>query len=220
MVIRNALIVGATGLVGKELTARLVKSNYYNSLHIVGRHSYFLEHPKIHSYTIDFDQFETFKTDALIHDVYICLGTTMKKAGSKENFRKVDHDYVFTIAQWAKNNRIEKLAFISSMGANPYSSNFYLRTKGEIENALIGLEFPRLILFRPSLLLGKREEFRFAENMGKWLANILNPVLKWLAKNYQPVKASQVADAMFRLTLNASNAVQIIENKDIITLSV
>ena len=218
--IKNALIIGATGLVGKELTALLIRTDYYNSLHIVGRRPYTFEHPKIRSHIIDFDRMETFAAEALIHDVYICLGTTMKRAGSKETFRKVDHDYVLAVAQWAGKHNVEKLACISSMGANPHSSNFYLRTKGEVENDLAGIKLPRLIFLRPSLLLGKREEFRFAEKLSSILMSPMIPLMRGPLKKYIPVKASQVAKAMFHLTLNATQPVQIVENLDIVNLTI
>ncbi len=216
--IRNALIAGATGLVGKELTQLLIKSDYYNSLHIVGRRPYILEHSKVKSYIIDFDNFESLKTSALIHDVYICLGTTMKKAGSRENFKKVDFGYVMKVAQWAKNNKVEKLAIISSMGANATSKNFYLRTKGEAENTLIGLELPKLIILQPSLLLGKRGEFRLAERMGALLVQPFLKIMKGKLKKYSPVQATQVAKAMFHLTLNATESIRLIDNINIINL--
>ncbi len=216
--VRNALIVGATGLVGKELVSLLMKSEYYNSLHIAGRRPYTLQHQKLKSYTVNFDDFDKLTTPALIHDVYVCLGTTMKKAGSKENFRKVDHEYVFKVAQWAKKNKAEKLALISSMGANAQSGNFYLRTKGEVENALIGLRLSRLIILHPSLLLGKREEFRLAERISTILARPLSGLMIGKLKKYTPVEASQVAKAMFYLTLNATEPVKIAENREIIDL--
>ena len=163
--LRNALITGATGLVGKELVSLLMKSEYYNSLHIVTRRPFTWHHRKIKSHTLSFDDFESLETGAIVQDVYICLGTTMKKAGSKDNFRKVDYEYVLNIARWAKKHKAEKLTVISSVGAKVNSGNFYLRTKGEMEKALIEIKLPHLIIFRPSLLLGKREEFRLSEKL-------------------------------------------------------
>jgi len=216
--IRNALIAGATGLVGKSLISLLIKSDYYNSLHVAVRKPYILEHPKLKSYTIDFDHFDKLKPSALIHDVYICLGTTMKKAGSKENFRKVDYEYVVKIAIWAKVNHAEKLSIISSMGANNISRNFYLRTKGDMEKALVDLKLPKLIIIRPSLLLGEREEFRLAERITTLLSPLMIPLMKGKLKKYMPVQASQVAKTMFHLTLNATEPVQVIENIEIVDL--
>jgi len=206
-------------LVGKELISILVRSDYYNSLHIVTRRPYELEHQKIKSYTINFDDFDHLTLHAQIQDVYVCLGTTMKKAGSKENFRKVDLEHVVSVAKWAKKNHIEKFAVISSMGASAQSGNFYLQTKGQMENALIDLKLPKLIIFRPSLLIGKRKEFRLAERTGTILAKPLMKVMKGKLKKYVPVYATQVAKAMFFFTLNSISPVQVIENIDIAGLS-
>ena len=217
--IRNALVIGATGMVGKELISILVRSDYYNSLHIVTRRPYELEHRKIKSYTINFDNFDHLTLHAHIQDVYVCLGTTMKKAGSKENFRKVDLEYVVSVARWAKKSHAEKFAVISSMGASAQSGNFYLQTKGQMENALIGMKLPKLIILRPSLLMGKREEFRLAERTGTILAKPLMKVMRGKLKKYVPVYAVQVAKTMFFSTLNSIGPVQVIENIDIARLS-
>ena len=218
--IRNALIAGATGLVGKELVQFLLKTDYYNSLHIVGRRPYELEHLKIKSYKVDFNHFEEFKCSALIHDVYICLGTTMKKAGSRENFSKVDFGYILKIGQWARKNSVGKLAVISSMGSSESSKNFYLRTKGEMEKAIANLILPNVIVMRPSLLLGQREEFRLAEKMGIIFSRPLIKLMIGRLRKYRPVYASQVAKAMFHLTINAERMVTIVENEEIIDLPI
>ena len=216
--IRNALIAGATGLVGKELVSLLLKSDYYNSLQIVTRRPFAWHHRKIKSHTLNFDDFENLETGAIVQDVYVCLGTTMKKAGSRDNFRKVDYEYVLNVAKWAKNHKAEKLAVISSVGAKADSGNFYLKTKGEMEKALTGLKLPHLIIFRPSLLLGKHEEFRLTEKLSAALIRPFAGFMRKRLKKYAPVEASQVAKAMFHLTLNATEPVKIAENADIIGL--
>ena len=218
IMIRNALIAGATGLVGKELVSLLIKSGYYNSLHMATRKPYTWHHQKITSHTLSFDDFESLETGAIVQDVYICLGTTMKKAGSKDNFRKVDYEYVLNVAKWAKNHKAEKLAVISSVGAKADSGNFYLRTKGEMEKALTGLKLPHLIIFRPSLLLGIREEFRLTEKLSAAIISPFAGLMRKKLKKYAPVEASQVARAMFHLTINATKPVKIAENADIIGL--
>ncbi len=217
--LKNALIAGATGLVGSELVQILIKSDYYNSIHVLGRRPYHLQHLKMKSYIIDFDKLEDFQSDALIHDVYICLGTTMKKAGSKENFRKVDFGYIASLGRWAKNNKVERICLISSVGANPHSANFYLKTKGEAEEVLKALHFRNLIIMRPSLLLGKRAEFRFAEKSASMMAGFLKLITRGRLMKYTPVEASEVAAAMFHLTRNASGPLLVAGSAEILKIA-
>jgi uncharacterized protein YbjT (DUF2867 family) len=213
--IRNALIAGATGLTGHDLVKLLLKSEYYNSLHIIGRRPYELEHPKIRSYVVDFENFHDFKTEGIIHDVYICLGTTIKKAGSKQAFRKVDLEYVRNIGEWAVSHKVEKIAVISSMGANASSANFYLRTKGEMELCLTDMNFSHIIILRPSLLLGKRHEFRFAEHLSSLLMKPFMGLMRGRLIKYKPVETRIVAEAMFKSTVQADERFIILKNTDI-----
>jgi uncharacterized protein YbjT (DUF2867 family) len=214
--IKNALIAGATGLIGRELISLLIKTDYYNSIHVLSRRPYLIEHAKIHNHSINFNQLPTLKTDAIIRDVYVCLGTTLKKAGSIENFRKVDLDYVVELANWAKSNRVERFAVVSSIGADISKRNYYLRTKGEMEEELKSRVFDHLVILRPSLLLGKRDETRVAEQFGKFVSIIISPLLFGNLKKYKPVKASDVARNMFISTINADQSVRVIENDQII----
>ncbi len=213
--IKNALIAGASGLVGSSLVSQLIKSDYYNSIHIISRRTFFFEHPKLHSYTIDFENLHTFKSEALIKDVYVCLGTTLKKAGSIENFRKVDIQYVIELAKWAKMNGVERFSVISSVGADRQKRNYYLKAKGEMEKELETIGFDHLVILRPSLLLGKRNESRFAEQIGIVLMKVFSPMLIGKLKKYKAVKASDVAGKMFISTINSIEAVTIVENDEI-----
>jgi uncharacterized protein YbjT (DUF2867 family) len=217
--IRNALIAGATGLVGNELVSILVKSEFYNSLHVLSRRPYSVEHRKIASHTVDFSDLKNFDPGATIHDVYICLGTTIKKAGNKENFLKVDSYYVLETARWAKQNNVERLAFISSMGANTRSKTFYLATKGKVENDLAKLKIPHLVILRPSLLLGNRNEFRLGESIGKIIFTLLNPFLLGRLKRFRAVSARLVSYAMFHYTTQSETPVLFYENEQILDLA-
>jgi uncharacterized protein YbjT (DUF2867 family) len=215
--VKNALIAGATGLVGGELVSLLVKTDYYNSIHVLSRRPYSFEHPKIHSYSVNFDNVHSFKAEALIRDVYVCLGTTLKKAGSVENFRKVDFHYVLELAKWAKENKVQRFSVISSIGANKTKKNYYLQTKGEMEEELQSLGFEHLVILRPSLLLGERNETRIAEQFGKYFMKVFSPLLIGNLKNYKPVKATEVANTMFISTINSDQLVRVIENDKIVT---
>ena len=219
MTVRNALIAGATGLVGSELVSLLIENNYYTSVHLLTRRPYHLKHRKIADHVIDFENLPDFKPEVQIHDVYICLGTTIKKAGSQANFIKVDLDYVVNVAKWAKQNNVEKLAFISSIGANAESKNFYLSVKGKAENALKIVELPYLAILRPSLLLGKRNESRFAETMGKYIFSILGPLFMGKLKRYKAVEAKLVAKAMLYYTVHPESTSSVIENEKIFEIA-
>ncbi len=215
--IKNALVAGATGLVGKELVSLLTASKKYDTVHIVTRRPYLLQHPKIISYVIDFEDLDKLNVKSPIHDVYVCLGTTIKKAGNKENFKKVDYGFVLSMAKWAKENNVEKFALISSMGADAHSKfNFYLRTKGQIEQDLRDLKLKSLIILRPSLLLGKRDEFRFGERMSSFILKPFLPFMQGKMKKYRPVQAQNVAAAMIYYTVNSNSPYSVFENNNIL----
>jgi uncharacterized protein YbjT (DUF2867 family) len=211
--IKNALVAGATGLVGSELVSLLVKTEYYNSIHVITRRPFELEHMKLSAHTIDFNKLDSFKPNALISDVYICLGTTMKKAGSKENFRKVDYDYVVELSRWASKNNVQKIAVISSIGADAQSKNFYLRTKGEMEDSLKALHLTNLIILRPSLLLGDRKEFRLSEKLASAMMRPISAIMTGKLRKYRAVHAREVAHSMFYHTVHAQQSIQLITNE-------
>lgn len=217
--VRNALIAGASGLVGNELVSLLIENNYYSSIYLITRSPFGFKHHKIINYIIDFDKPESFSPDVQIHDVYICLGTTIKKAKTRENFTKVDHDYVANIARWAKEHNAEKLAFVSSVGANSESNNFYLSVKGKAENSLKKISLPKLVLIRPSLLLGKRNETRFTETISKYIFSAINPLFIGKLKRYKAVEGKLVARAMLYYIIHSEKAISVIENEDILKVA-
>ena len=207
----KALIAGATGLVGNELVSVLIKNEYYDSVHVLTRRPYNFEHLKVINHIIDFERIDAFDPGAKIRDVYICLGTTMKKAGSRENFRKVDFGYIQAIARWAKEHGVKSLGIISSVGAAPDSRNFYLRTKGETEQELIKLDFDHLIILRPSLLMGKRQEFRLTEKISIGGMKAIQWMLIGRLRKYRAVEARLVARILFEKTVQAAKKLIIVE---------
>jgi uncharacterized protein YbjT (DUF2867 family) len=216
---RNALVAGATGLVGNELVQLLIESGLYKAVHVITRRPYKFNHPLLFSHIVDFENLESFKLDIEIQDVYICLGTTIKKAGTKKNFSKVDHDYVISLARWARDNRAEKFAVISSMGADARSAfSFYLRVKGQLEQDLQALKFKNLIILRPSLLLGKRDEFRFGEKISELFFKPISSLMKGRLRKFRPVEAKNVAAAMIYFTRHSKSQVKIVENDEILNL--
>ncbi|MDX1807556.1 MAG: oxidoreductase, partial [Paenisporosarcina sp.] len=158
------------------------------------------EHPKLDVLVKDFDTIEE-KDIEVVHDFFCCLGTTIKTAGSKEVFEKVDLTYPVQLACMAKNRGVSHFLVISAMGANPNSSVYYNRVKGEMEKQLIELNLKKLSIFRPSLLTGDRKEFRLGERIGGKVMQVVNPILIGPLKKYRSIASQQVAFAMMQKAL-------------------
>ncbi|MCU7553729.1 NAD(P)H-binding protein [Alteromonas sp. ASW11-19] len=210
----SAIVLGATGLVGREVVDRLLHDPRYTEVTCLVRRplpaSLFHDpQGKLNPVVIDFDQLQEYQGYFSVNHVYCCLGTTLKQAGSKAAFRRVDFEYVHVAAQLTRAQRCDSFVWISSVGADASSSNFYLRVKGELENAIMRMpQLPHASAVRPSLLLGKREESRGLESLGQSLAPLFGPLLQGRLKKYRPVSASEVADKMItlqRFTGNGEN---------------
>ena len=190
----TSIIVGSTGLVGGNVIK--VLSNKKQRAIALTRRSIPNLPPNITEMIIDFDAFEKNGSLPSCNNVFICLGTTIKTAGSKENFRKVDIDYCLSIARKAKESGAETLSLISSIGANSSSKNFYLKTKGELEESIQRIGFSTVNIFRPSFLVGERSEKRLAEKIAINLAKIMDLFLIGTASKYRTVKAESLAKTM------------------------
>jgi uncharacterized protein YbjT (DUF2867 family) len=212
---KTALIAGATGLVGSELVKILIESNEYKTIHLLTRKSLKLESPKIIEHIINFDELPDLKLEVAIDHFYCTLGTTIKKAGTKENFRKVDFEYVVNLGKKAKEIHADKFMMVSSLGANAKSMIFYSRVKGEVEEALKKLSLPHLFIFRPSLLLGNRLEHRAGEKTAASVYKVLSPVFSGPLKKYKGVEAKQVAFAMMQTAIKNEEPFRILESDEI-----
>ena len=190
----TSIIAGSTGLIGLNLI-KVLSSKKQGTIALTRRAIPNLP-PNITEMVIDFDAFEKNGSLPSCNNVFICLGTTIKTAGSKENFRKVDIDYCLSIARKAKEAGAETLSLISSIGANSSSKNFYLRTKGELEESIQSLGFSTVNIFRPSFLVGERSEKRLAEKIAINLAKIMDLFLIGTASKYRSVKAESLAKTM------------------------
>jgi uncharacterized protein YbjT (DUF2867 family) len=193
---KTALLVGATGLVGNELLNCLLESPAYDQVRVFTRKPLGVHHPKIVEIEVDFERLHLYKEYFLVNDVYCCLGTTIKKAGSQDAFKKVDYDYPLELATLAKESNVEKFLIITAMGSDDQSRLFYNRVKGEIEKALQKLGLHSLHIFRPSLLLGERKEFRVGEKMAILLSPLLSLAMVGPLRKYKPIEARDVARAM------------------------
>lgn len=210
----KALLVGATGLIGTQLLRKLLEDTFYTYVEIWVRNSLGISHPKLEEKIIDFSKINSFPSMETDH-VFCCLGTTIKKAKTPEQFRKVDLDYVFELAKLAERSNVLKFVVISSIGANHKSGNLYLRTKGEMEEEIKKIKIPSIIIFRPSLLLGNRNEFRFGENISKIFMNVFGIFLFGKVKKYRAIKDTIVAQAMIKAAKTEKTGIDIFESDKI-----
>lgn len=211
----TALVVGGTGLVGTALRQRL-SPDRFDPVWLLARHPKTNSQPHQHWVQTDFTTWpEASAMDLQGATLFCALGTTLKKAGSREAFVALDRDLVVNTAHWARDLGVRTCLFVSSLGADPQSRQLYLRTKGEAEQELIALGFDRLVLMRPSLLLGNRDEFRLGERLGAALGTALKPVLAGPLLKYRPVPADQVAAAMVAAASGPGPAIDIWESERI-----
>jgi len=199
---KTAIIAGATGLTGDHLLRFILEDPDIEQVKVIGRKKPELVHPKIKFLSTDFSDIEQINKFIQGDQCFCCLGTTIKKAGSKEAFKKVDLEIPVILGQIAKKNQIPVFAVVSSIGANASSSNFYLQTKGKMENEILKLSFKNTIIARPSLLLGKRKEFRFGEEAGKLVMKGLSLLFIGPLKKYRAIESKTVAHAIYLLANN------------------
>ncbi len=199
MTTRKALIVGATGLIGGFCLQALLDDDHCSEVIALVRKPLSKTHHKLKTIITQFDDLGSDLSDIHPDDIYCCLGTTIKKAGSQEAFKKVDHTLVVIVAELMKKQGAKQFLVISAMGANKDSKVFYNRVKGEMETALQKLGYPCLRIIRPSLLLGPRDEFRLGEKAAVMLIPLLNPFLLGSLKKYRPVEAEKVAQFMVKV---------------------
>lgn len=210
----KALLTGSSGLVGSQCLEELLKDDFYTEVESWIRKPSGIKHPKLEEKIVDFDLIDSFPATDALH-IYCCLGTTMKKAGSKEAFRKVDHEYVVKLAKLAERSSADKFIVISSIGANEKSRNFYLRTKGEMEESVKKCNIPAIGIFRPSMLLGKRKEFRFGELIGKFIMEFAGIFLLGPIQKYKGIRDIVVAKALISFAKQDSSGIFIIESNKI-----
>ena len=195
----TAVIIGATGAVGREIVNEILSGEYYNRVYILGRSSIskLPDDSRLEKIIIDFDNID-FDMDILENaDVFASLGTTIKTAGSKENQRKIDVDYTVNFAKLCE-GKVRSFNVVSAIGANSKSKNFYNSLKGELEDKLKEMNLRTLRIFQPSLLISKREDKRFLEEIFMKVAPIFQFVLKGKIKKYSPIEASLLGKVIVR----------------------
>ena len=198
--LKKAIVIGATGMVGTQLIKLLIENPDYSEIISFVRRSGGIISPRLTEHIIDFDKPETWKGLVKGNVLFSSLGTTIAQAKTKDAQYKVDFTYQFNVAKIAAENGVTKYVLISSAGANPESKVFYVKMKGELEKAIQSLPFDIISVIKPGLLAGDRIENRPVEEIGYTLLNGLNKL--GLFKRYKPIQASIVAKAM----VNAAKA--------------
>ena len=191
---KKSIVLGSTGLIGKYLLAYLGKKDL--SVIAITRRSINNLPKNVSTMIIDFDEFLDQGHLPDCEHIYICLGTTIRKAGSQASFKKVDLDYCLGFAKKARESGATTISLVTSVGANADSKNFYLKTKGKLENEIKAMGFDSVNIFQPGLLLGNRDEIRPLEFLGQYGSFLLNMVLFGSLKKYRSIEASKVAHAM------------------------
>jgi uncharacterized protein YbjT (DUF2867 family) len=215
----TATLIGATGLIGNYLLEELLKDDFYHTVRILIRRPIELTHPKLEKKLVNFDDMESFSL-ALegSHVVFCAIGTTQKKVkGDKAAYRKVDYDIPVNAARFCKKTGCNIFVIVSSVGAKSKSNNFYLKLKGEVEDAVKAVDLKSVHVMRPSVLMGERKELR----LGEKISNVVMTGLSFLIPaKYKPVHGRKVAKAMLTVSKTNSEGFFVYEFKEIKKLSV
>lgn len=208
---RTALLAGATGLVGSHVLQFLLADTNWSRVVTVGRRTTPQRYDKLEQRVLDLGAIEALGDLPHADDVFCCLGTTIKQAGSQQAFRRVDHDFVVGLARAGLRHGATQFLLVSAIGADPESRVFYSRVKGETETAVRRLPYRAIQIFRPSLLLGERAEFRLGERIAMMAAPIMPLFLPGRLRRLRPIRAAGVARAMVRIAREAPRGPNVFE---------
>jgi uncharacterized protein YbjT (DUF2867 family) len=199
MSVKIATVVGATGLIGGELLKLLLADPYFETVRVIVRRPFAMDHSKLEKKLVDFADADSLLVALSNSDIVFCtIGTTQKKVkGDKEAYRKVDYDIPVNTARFCKMTGCKTFVLVSAVGANSNNNNFYLKLKGEVEDAVKATGIESVHIMRPSMLLGNRKEFRLGEKIVSPLMNIFSFLLP---SKYRPVQAKDVAKAMLAVS--------------------
>ncbi|MEM6301466.1 MAG: NAD(P)H-binding protein [Pseudomonadota bacterium] len=214
---QTALLMGGTGLVGQSLLGLLVDDDHWDSIVVVSRRALRSTSDKVVEVISGPGQLESVADQLAVDTVFCCLGTTMKNAGSRENFRRIDYDYVLESARVAHLQGATRFIVVTALDARLRSPSFYMRVKAETERDLTAIGFDALDIVRPSLILGERDERRPVE---EWSERILNPLSGLMIgplRRYRPIPASQIAKAMAAIARIPGRAVTAYDSDRLLT---
>ena len=215
----KAIIAGASGLIGSNLLQILLNEPGYDEVLILVRKELPVNHKKLKQLVIDFDRLADHSKSINGDVIFSCLGTTMKKTPDLSVYRKIDHDYPLQLAQIAYQNGVAQYHMVSSLGANANASNFYLKTKGQVEEDLKQVALRTLCIYQPAFLTGDRKESRIAEKFLIPLMKLINPLLIGSLKKYRSIPAATVALTMYKQSLKKEDGLFIYSSDQIKELS-
>ena len=199
---KTALIFGSSGLIGNHLLNCILKDDYYQKIKLFIRTKIDIGDPRVEVIYDDFKNTDNLEKTIIGDDCFFCIGTTKKDTPNKKEYRRIEYDIPVNIAKVAKLNSINSFFYVSSMGANSSVSNSYLRNKGQVEDLLVSLNFDKLAILKPSLLLGNRKKFRLAERIAQFVMTKMSFIFFGKMKKYKPIKAINVAKAIINISKN------------------
>lgn len=209
---KTAIVAGNTGLIGSQLLELLLKDDSYQGVIGLSRNPMQATHHKLRNLVVDFDKLGEFSAQLIADDVFCCLGTTMRQAGSREAFRKVDFEYPLSLARITYTQGARQFLVVTSLGSSKNSSVFYNRVKGEVEEALQEVKFESLHIFRPSLLLGPRKEQRTGESIGKPVMHFIGFLIP---KKYKAIESVKVARAMVAFAMKQQSGLNVHDSAEL-----
>jgi uncharacterized protein YbjT (DUF2867 family) len=211
----TVLLIGASGLVGSHCLHFLLSDLRFDRVTVLLRRPLDISHPKLIQTIVDFDKLDNYAYEIRAEAVISTLGTTLRKAGSSAKFTKVDYEYQLKVAEIARRNGATTFILLSSIGADKKSMVLYTKVKGEVEDAISKLGYEKVVILRPSILLGERSESRPGEAVGQWMARTLPFVFSGPLARYKGIPADTVACAMVNAVQKPDTGVSIVENLEI-----
>ena len=215
---KTALIFGSSGLIGNELLKTILVKNNYSNIKIFVRTVPEINNSKVEIIKTDFRNLEKYKDKIKGDDCYFCIGTTKKDTPDKSEYRRIEYDLPVNIAIIAKKNSVNSFYYVSSIGASPKASSGYLKNKGEVEEELKNLNFSKLVIIRPSLLVGTRKSFRLGEVIFTPIMNTLTLFAFGSLKKYKPIKIENVVKAILNISTSTSNKI-VYESNELETMA-
>lgn len=211
MTSKKAILFGASGFIGSYLLEGLLNDPDYAQVTVVVRKNLNKSHPKLKVLIGDYNTLPALRIEIVADDVFIALGTTRKNTPDEKIYYQVDHDYPVLAARIAKENGAKSVFIVSAVGSNAGSSVFYVRTKGETERDIIALDMEHTHIFRPSMIMGDRQESRPLEKSFIGLFSLINPLLIGPFKKYRGIQAKDIARSMLAAAKKTSGKVQVYE---------
>ena len=218
---QTAVVLGATGLIGSQLIQQLLIGNTFTQIIVLTRRPFEHQHAKLINKIINFDNTAEIQNSFKSADVIFCaIGTTQQQVNNDEAaYRKIDYDIPVNTAKIAHEKGVKQYILVSSAGANVKASNFYLRLKGEVEEAISSTGFESVYLLRPSILLGRRNKPRMGESIGKVVMNLFSFLLAGSLRKFRPIQSSDVAQAMVAAAVDKKEGVNVLHYDEMVKIS-